>query len=75
MSLTRETMKRGRRYNWKGQPERLVYIGRKGLWHQFEKVGSTHPNVWCEVLDGDLHMLEETAPTPEDNLPDDYEVN
>lgn len=78
MSLTRETMKRGHRYNWKGQPERLIYIGRNwsgnGFWHQFKKVGEPRV-VWCEVLDGDLHMLEETAPTPEDNLPDDYEVN
>ncbi len=57
------TMKKGGRYNWKGQPERLVYVGRNrnghGLWHQFEKVGEPGV-VWCEVLDADLVMLEET---------------
>ena len=56
-------MKIGGRYNWKGQPERLVYLGRNwsgnGFWHQFEKAGE--PGViWCEVLDSDLHMIEET---------------
>ena len=54
-------MKRGGRYNWKGQPERLEYLGKKGSWHQFAKVGRIG-EVWCEVLGGDLHMLEETAP-------------
>jgi hypothetical protein len=56
-------MKPGDRYNWKNQPERLVYIGmcepRNGLWHQFAKVDE--PNVvWCEVQPKDMHMLEET---------------
>ena len=53
----------GDRYNWKNQPERLVYIGmcepRNGPWHQFAKVESPD-EVWCEVLRSDLHMLEET---------------
>ena len=35
-------MKIGDRYNWKNQPERLVYVGmcepRNGRWYQFEKV-------------------------------------
>jgi hypothetical protein len=53
----------GNRYNWKNQPERLVYVGmcepRNGRWHQFAKVG--RPSVvWCEVLPEDLHMLEPT---------------
>ena len=47
------------RYNWKNQPERLVYLGKKGNWHQFAKVENLNV-VWCEVLDEDLHMLEET---------------
>lgn len=52
-------MKRLGRYNWKGQPERLIYIGKKGSWHQFVKVD--RPGVvWCEVLDEDLCRLEET---------------
>ena len=48
----------GGRYNWICQPERLVYTGRKGCWHQFKKVGEGR--VWCEVLDKDLYMIEET---------------
>jgi hypothetical protein len=32
----------GGRYNWKGQPERLIYVGYNrsgnGYWHQFAKI-------------------------------------
>ena len=49
----------GDRYNWKGQPERLIYLGQQGAWHQFKKIGD-HREVWCEVLSAVLHMLEET---------------
>lgn len=52
-------MKLDGRYNWKNQPERLIYIGRKGLWHQFVKVDNPRM-VWCEVLTEDLNRLEET---------------
>lgn len=45
-------------YNFKSQPERLKYIGKDKGWHQFEKVGEM--GVWCELLDDDLHMIEET---------------
>ena len=52
----------GGKYNFKHQPERLNYIGKNwsgnGYWHQFEKVGEQ--GVWCELLDSDLHMIEET---------------
>jgi hypothetical protein len=52
----------GGKYNFKHQPERLNYIGKNwsgnGYWHQFEKVGEQ--GVWCELLDRDLHMIEET---------------
>ena len=67
-ALTREAMKRGGRYNWKNQPERLIYLGRNwsgnGYWHQFKKIGDPRP-VWCEVLDSDLRRLEETAAPPQ----------
>lgn len=60
--LTAQTLVVGGRYNWRNQPERLVYKGlcepRNGRWHQFCKVGEA--TVWCEVLDSDLHRLEET---------------
>lgn len=66
-------MKIGGRYNWKNQPERLVYLGRNwsgnGYWHQFEKVDEPG-TVWCEVLDADLRMIEETQPAPGDSGPD-----
>jgi len=59
--LTPDTMKRGGRYNWQYQEERLIYIRKRGSWHQFRLVGDKHCKVWCEVLDEDLHMLEETT--------------
>lgn len=46
-------------YNWINQKEKLIYIGMDGCWYQFAKV--ENPNVvWCEVLDSDLHLIEET---------------
>lgn len=52
----------GGKYNWTGQVERLSYIGKKGAWHQFEKVEEPG-KVWSEVLDEGLHLLEETQPS------------
>lgn len=49
----------GKKYNWINQPERLVYIGKNGCWHQFAKIDSMK-TVWCEVLDHDLTSMEET---------------
>lgn len=57
--LTPATMERGGRYNWRNQPERLIYVGKRGSWHRFKKIGDPR-EVWCEVLDEDLRMLEET---------------
>ena len=56
--LTEAMLKRGGRYNWKSQPERLVYLRKWDGWHQFALVGQNE--VWCEVLPQDLRMLEET---------------
>ena len=54
----------GGKYNWKNQSERLVYLGYNfsgnGNWHQFALV-ETPTKVWCEVLDSDLNMIEETV--------------
>jgi hypothetical protein len=59
MTLTKDDLKIGKRYKWKNQPERLVYQGQVGRWHQFGLVDS--PNaMWCEVLSEDLYMLEPT---------------
>lgn len=61
--LTAKQLVVGGKYNWKNQPDRLVYVGlcepRNGRWHQFAKVDEPSV-VWCEVLDSELHMLEET---------------
>lgn len=53
------------RYNWRGQPERLIYLGTthyrgdRRTWHQFAKVEDPQ-TVWCEVLDSDLSSFEAT---------------
>ena len=62
---------RGKKYNWKNQPERLVYLGVSGRWHQFALVDEPD-NVWCQLFQQDLHMLEETVPDMvfEINVPD-----
>ena len=63
--MTKTEMKLGGRYNWKGQPERLVYVGfiRDHLtcpgWFQFAPVDNPN-DIWCEVREADLGMLEET---------------
>lgn len=58
--MTSAGMKVGGRYNWKYQKERLIYVGKERCWHRFKMVGDPRP-VWCEVLDEDLHMIEETT--------------
>jgi len=68
-------MEIGEKYNWVNQPERLVYVGKSGCWHQFEKVDNPG-TVWCEVLDSDLRMLEKTkhpCDVGEKDLDHDYE--
>lgn len=61
--LTPASLQAGGLYNWKNQPERLVYLGlcdpRNGRWHQFAKV-DTPSVVWCEVLGSELSSLEKT---------------
>ena len=63
--LTPSGLKLNERYNWKGQPERLIYLGKhqdhrlcRG-WYQFAKVDSPS-SVWCEVRAEDLSMMEAT---------------
>jgi hypothetical protein len=57
--VTRDNLVRGGKYNWKGQPDRLEYIGKAGAWYQFVKT-SNPGKIWCEVLEEDLRLLEET---------------
>jgi hypothetical protein len=62
--MNKQDLKKGGFYNWRGQRERLVYLGlcepRNGRWHQFALVESPDV-VWCEVLDRDLSSIEEAA--------------
>lgn len=51
----------GGQYNWRHQPERLIYLGYNwsgnGYWHQFAIVG--RPSViWCEVQTNELDRFE-----------------
>ena len=54
----------GGRYNWKYQPERLIYLGDNlsgnGYWHQFALVENP-TEVWCEVKGCDLDSFEESV--------------
>lgn len=63
--MTRDQLKVDHKYNWKNQPERLVYTGRhkdhpmcRG-WYQFALTTDPY-KVWCEVREEDLHRIEET---------------
>jgi hypothetical protein len=62
--VTAATLVVGGKYNWRNQPERLVYMGlcepRNGRWHQFAKVEDPGA-VWCEVLGSDLLHFEATG--------------
>jgi hypothetical protein len=66
MTITASTLKRGGKYNWRYQPERLIYMGSKQhngdrrKWHQFALVSSPDV-VWSEVLDCDLENFEEST--------------
>jgi hypothetical protein len=60
--MDKAQMKVGGQYNWKhAQRDRLIYLGKRGVWHQFRKIGDPR-EVWCEVTDEELHMIEETTP-------------
>lgn len=66
--MLKENLKLGGFYNWKGQPERLVFLGKyqdhqfcRG-WYSFAKVEEPG-KVWCEVRAEDLSSFEETKQT------------
>lgn len=47
----------GHHYHWKrDRSEVLTYLGKKGVWNQFARVGE--PEKECYVLDEGLHMLQ-----------------
>jgi hypothetical protein len=49
----------GNTYRFIHQEEVLRYIGRDGCWLQFCLDESTDNEVWAEILDCDMWMLEE----------------
>ncbi len=60
--LTAADLKIGGHYNWKNQSERLIYLGKKGSWHQFDLISpELEQRVWCEILSEDIGLLEETC--------------
>ena len=58
--LEAESLEIGGRYNFKLQPERLVYVGKKSAWHQFTRIGYD-AFIWCELLGPEICLLEETV--------------
>jgi hypothetical protein len=57
--VTKDTLVRGGKYNWKWQPERLEYLRQVGSWFQFA-LTSEPTKIWCEVLERDLVNFEES---------------
>jgi hypothetical protein len=68
--LTPEDLVIGKGYNFKGQPERLRYLGRVGccgqFWYKFNLVSSPNKGsiddlwhiCWCEITKADLQLME-----------------
>jgi len=56
-------LKKGEKYNWMNQKERLIYLGLNfsgnGFWHQFALVDSP-TDIWCECQPSDLLNIEPT---------------
>lgn len=46
----------GNKYKWIHDDKVVVFIGKHGCWNQFSLDGSQE--VWCEVLDSDLRLME-----------------
>ena len=47
----------GNKYKWKYENDIFIYVSKNGNWNLF--VLESTSKIWCEVLDSDLHMLEE----------------
>jgi len=56
--LSVDQLRIGGRYKWINQHERLIYLGDFNGWHQFSKA-ERPDQVWCELSQYDVHMLEE----------------
>ena len=58
--LEAESLVIGGRYNFKCQPERLIYVGKKRAWHQFTRIGYD-AFIWSSLLGSEICLLEETV--------------
>ena len=47
----------GNKYKWKHESKTLVYVGKNGNWHQCSLYNTEE--LWCEVLDSDLYLMED----------------
>lgn len=55
--LTEQDLIKGSQYRWRyAEQQPLIYLRRHKGWHQFRTLAS--PEVWCEVLNEDLNMME-----------------
>ena len=52
-----QDLKFGNKYKFKCQDDTLIFIGKQGLWNQFERENEIGI-VWCEILDSDLYLIE-----------------
>jgi len=54
-------LKRFNNYRFIHTPEpKLIYVGKENGWHQFVKAeDGRFGNVWSELLDDDLELIEE----------------
>lgn len=59
MTVTKDNIVVGGKYNWQYQPERLIYLRKVGSWNQFALIQNPD-KIWCEVLDVDLEHFEAT---------------
>ena len=59
LSDTELSLAVGNQYKFKSHIRKLVYLGKDGDWHQFARVG--RDAVWAELLDSDLHLIEQIA--------------
>lgn len=54
----------GNKYKWKHVNVILIYTGKVAMWNQFAL--ETDGSLWCEVLDSDLHLMEEVESLKEE---------
>lgn len=73
--ISKDTLVVGGFYNFKSQPERLVFLGSAGQWCRFALVEKPEI-IWCEIPQCDLWLIEATGePATETKVASDNVVN